>query len=99
MRIFLTYILLQLCACSTIGTLAKHESGSGQNIVYSGAKMDWIVVGSPLEAGGDTHLGYGIFILYPFFVIDLALCAIADTLMLPYTITESMSNDEHGSHK
>jgi len=92
-RIFLVLVLFQASACSTIVTVSRHNSNSEVSLVYSGVKADWVPVSSPLDSAADSHLGLGFFLFYPFFVVDLVLSALADTLILPYTVFEGQPND------
>jgi uncharacterized protein YceK len=85
-KLLIVLFFCQLSACSTIGTLYNYPPGSGVDVVYSGVKTNWIMVSSPIDAAADSHIGFPFLLLYPFFVVDLVLCSIADTLALPYTL-------------
>ena len=80
--------------CGTTVTLQNSEKF--ESLIYSGVREDYKMLG---EFGGDDGFfpQVGRIILFLpinlFFLIDLPLSMIADTVMLPYTIPKSSSED------
>lgn len=69
--------------CATYKTVADLDRRSG-SLVYSGTRLDAVNIVRPLMP--DERSEYWIFV--PFAIVDFPFSLIADTLLLPYTLTE-----------
>jgi uncharacterized protein YceK len=96
-KILIVFCALNLVGCASLyGTFAEDENGKSKikfdSKVYIGTKTDGAaLILAPMCAGSHSHPCTGdtwiYLLIWPLALIDLPLSFIADTLLLPYTLT------------
>ncbi len=82
----------QLGGCASIRKTFV-ENDDNKDLVYSGTRYDWKAVTlRPDNVDGPGALA--VLILWPFYVIDLPLSLISDTLILPYTYNAAINTQQ-----
>lgn len=100
--------LVSLSGCASLYATFRNANPSkeeplGGSWAYVGAKTDGLLlVGSIICAGGGDPACSGgtgwLWLASPLFLVDLPLSAVADTLLLPYTL-HKQNKDEHRGEK
>lgn len=78
---------LLLSACSTMSETFADRPHCGPSLVYCGTRFDIAVI-----AAGFIDNSALVKALGPFAAIDLPFSLVADTVLLPYTISKDLSN-------
>lgn len=90
MRLFcLAAAMGLLTGCSTFDATFGEQSYCPESPVYCGTRVDALL----LAAATDESAGV-LRVLWPIALLDLPFSAIADTLLLPYTLYQDAKADK-----
>lgn len=78
---------LLLSACSTMSETFADRPHCGPSLVYCGTRFDIFIVAAAFSRNTNIYTALG-----PFAAIDLPFSLVADTVLLPYTISKDLSN-------
>ena len=81
------FALAMLVLCSGCGTVVNHTTDTMTRAgAYSGVRLDADTISYASELNSEGK--HGACWMIPFLVIDMPISAVADTLLLPYDLTQ-----------
>jgi uncharacterized protein YceK len=85
----LSALLMVGCASLSVTFNPDPKFGQDKNPIYAGTRFDAEALAAPFDGASSDPGSWPdpiIWVFYPFFIVDLPLSMVMDTLLLPYTI-------------